>query len=117
MDSTTLILLALVIFILGAIGIWWYFKIGMYKIDNPVETEGEIVEIMPIEVANVGIATLFSDKEITLFHPIVRFRIDGAKLVRFRNRKGYQTTDNLQVGNKVKIAYSKNNPLVAKILD
>jgi hypothetical protein len=105
------------ILVLGGAGIWWYFTVKMYQIDNPVETEGEIVEIMPIETSTVGLNSLFSGKDKVLFHPIVRFRIDSVKLVRFRNRKGFKSADNLLVGKTVKIAYSKHNPLVAKILD
>ncbi len=118
MDSNTILYaVSFAILILGGIGIWWYFTVKRYQIDNPVETEGEIVEIMPIEKLNVGFNALFSGKDKVLFHPIVRFRIDSVKLVRFRNRKGFKSADNLEVGQKVKIAYSKHNPLVAKILE
>ena len=107
--------------ILAAIGVGLYFRHNMNHVPNAVESTGEVMEIETREVPGtnpLGQLMGGEDKKGDIYyHPIIRFRVDGQKLVRFRNRKGYKDIDAYKVGDQVKVVYNKNNPLVARLVE
>ena len=98
---------------------WFIYKQQAYRIPNPIEAEGEVVDIEHVALLGINPLDMMQGKGGTSvkYHPIVRFNLDKEKRVRFRNRKGYKSEDKYLVGDKVPILYSKDNPLVAKIKD
>lgn len=107
--------------VLGAIGFGLYQKYNMNYVPNPVETTGEIMEIETREIQDTNpINRLFgggdSDGNV-YYHPVIRFRVEGQKMVRFRNRKGFKDATTYKKGDQVKVVFNKNNPLIAKLLE
>ena len=124
MDSTLILTIvgSIVIGILAAVGVGFYFRHNMNHVPNPVETTGEVMEVESIEVPNINpINRLFGSNEEAesnmFYHPVIRFRVEGQKMVRFRNRKGFKRIDEYKKGDQVKVLYSANNPLIARLLE
>jgi len=108
--------------LLGAVGVGMYFRHSMNNVPNPVETTGEVMEVEIREVPNINpIDKLFGNNEDNgwkiYYHPVVRFRVEGAKMVRFRNRKGFKDSAAYQQGDQVKVIFNKENPLVARVVE
>jgi len=108
--------------LIAAVGVGIYFRYNMNNVPNPVETTGEVMDIETREVPNINpIDKLFGSSEDNgwhvYYHPIIRFRVEGAKMVRFRNRKGFKDIDAYKKGDQVKVVFNKDNPLVARLLE
>ncbi len=114
--SIEYVILIVALIAIAVLIVYFLWKRSLH-IPNAVETEGEIVDIE--EFIRPGINPLNTlrgkyESEVK-FHPVVRFKLDKEKRVRFRNRKGYSDRGQYQVGDQVKVLYSENNPLIAKI--
>ena len=119
MELSTYILIGLGV--IALLGLLLYFVSSQsQKIPKPwVETEGEVLEIRPIRQMGINpINMIGGDFSPSIrYHPVVRFKIDTVKGVKFRNVKGYSDENRYTVGQKVRVIYSENEPLKAKIDD
>lgn len=122
MSFEWMLVIGVVVGLLAAVGVGLYFRYDMNNISNPLEVEGEVMEVETREVPNINpIDKLFGSSDDdgwkVYYHPVVRFRVEGTKMVRFRNRKGFKGVATYQKGDKVKVVYNTNNPLQAKVLE
>lgn len=115
------IVIGIVVFIFIALGAWlfWDHHKNAQKIHDAVETKGKVVDFVQIEKKSVGLVHKLaddSDQDKLLYYPVVRFILEGAKGVKFRDKKAYPKDEvPYAIGQEVTIIYEKNNPLVAKI--
>ena len=95
----------------------YLWKRRAYHIPNPVEAEGEVVDIETLTMPGINpINLLRGNTERSARHyPVVRFQLDEERRVRFRNRKGYKYRDQYPIGEEVTVIFSKENPLLAMI--
>ena len=104
------------VIVIGAVLIWFFYFKNKQTITNAVEVEGEIMGYE--EILQPNLQSLFSSKKevsTNKSYPIVRFRVQGAKMVRFRSQKGFLEPLPFKKGDKVTIQYEAANPLVARI--
>lgn len=96
---------------------WFIYRQKSYQVPNPIEASGEVVEIEIITLPGINPLNLIRGKQnnSVKYHPVVKFKLDQEKRVRFRNRKGYASQDKYKKGDTVQVLYSQDNPLVAKI--
>ncbi len=110
----------IVVLIFAALGGWlfWDHSRNSQKIKSPVETEGKVIEFAShTKVKSGAIQTITTDDDDNvLFYPVVRFVLEGAKGVKFRDKKGYKEDDlPFAIGQTVRVVYDKKNPLLAEI--
>ena len=70
-------------------------------------------EIIQPNVKSLVIPGEGSDNE--KYFPIIRFRVQGAQMVRFRAQTGFYKPLPFKKGDIVNIEYDSENPLVAKL--
>ncbi|MBX2840759.1 MAG: DUF3592 domain-containing protein [Flammeovirgaceae bacterium] len=108
-----------IIFIIVIAAYFYYIKTGNnVKISNPVKTTGEIVGIEKLERQKISNLFVGSSGGKEMIYPMVKFRVEGAKMVKFRSQKGFEDGEcPYKDGEKVNVVYESTNPLQAKIED
>ncbi|WP_020526165.1 DUF3592 domain-containing protein [Flexithrix dorotheae] len=106
-----------IIFIVAIAAYFYYINTGNnVKISNPVKTTGEIVGVEKLERQKISNLFVGSSGGREMVYPMVKFRVEGAKMVRFRSQKGYEEGHcPYKDGETVNVVYDANNPLLAKI--
>ncbi len=102
--------------VIAAVLVWFFYFKNKQTIHKAVEAEGEVMGYE--EIAQPSLQSLFSSKKevaTNKSYPIIRFRVQGAKMVRFRSQKGFKAPLPYKKGDKVLIEYEAENPLVARI--
>ncbi len=104
------------IVIIAAVLIWHFYYKNLQTINNIVETEGEVMDFE--EISQPDLKSIFAFKKniaVQKAYPIVKFRVQGAKMVKFRAQKGFKFPLPYTKGDKIKVEYEANNPLIARI--
>ncbi|UZR92790.1 DUF3592 domain-containing protein [Chondrinema litorale] len=108
-----------IIIVLLAVAVYLYLvSKNKQKIQNAVETTGEIMGFEEINQPSVkSLVIPGENSENEKFYPIIRFRVQGAQMVRFRAQTGYNKPLPFKEGDTVNIEYEAENPLIARIKD
>lgn len=107
------------IFIALAVYLYWDHNKSSQKIKQGVETKGKVIDVVSISKHSSGLIQKLSENSedgAQLYYPVVRFVLEGAKGVKFRDKKGFEEKDiPFAIGQEINIIYDKTNPLVAEI--
>ncbi len=106
-------------FIALAAYLYWDHSKDSQKIKDAAETKGKVIELVEIVKHSSGLIQSLaetSEESKKKYYPVVRFILQGAKGVKFRDKKGFESEDiPIAIGQEVTVIYDKNNPLIAEI--
>ncbi len=120
MDSTLIFALVLV-GLFALLGLWLFWdhakKQRKFEVRHPARAEGTVVEWVEHSRETGGLLSGAFHKGEALLFPVVRFTLDGAKGVRFRDKKGFPKESlPFEIGQSVSVVYDRDNPLLAEIV-